>query len=599
MGNPPLDWQKAIVDQTGYYDLLAQAFVNGHLYLPIEPAAELLALPDPWDPARNSEYAAPDLAFYGGHYYLYHGAAPALLLFAPWRFITNRDLPQGFAVLLFCLAGYLFSATILLSLVLSTDAHPRLWFFGLLLLALGVCQCAPFLLERASVYEVAISAGYCFVSAGFWFLMRGLGALGGAVLFSAMAGMMLGLAAGCRPDLVFAGVSGGAALFWVLRNRRGTAAAVRSQELTAFTGAFAFCCVLIAAYNYARFGDPVEFGMHYEIARPAYFRPRPAIGNLMPGLYYLLFCHPVLERVFPFVRLAIRLPFDLADFELPKRYFLEPIAGAIVIWPLTLLALAVTISRRALPKLDLTTRSVIRAMTFAAVASLLFIASLGLVSHRFQTDCLPELVLATCLALAAGRLRSWRLGIAAAALVYSIGVGVAIGIEGPYGTFVQLHPRTYVRVARWFSPVERFRPMLDPKVEIKADFEFPAHYSGSMPLVGAGRIGGRYSLSATKIGDRSLRLSSYSTLDASQQSADVPLLPGAANRLRFDYTPEDHTIEVRWNDQLATRHRVAALVTAPVQITVGEDYTEFNSIGAHFPGNMRFELKQVNGIAYH
>ena len=598
MGNPPLDWQTAAIDQTGYYDLLAQGFVSGHLYLPIEPAPELLALADPWDPARNRRYAAPDLALYGGRYYLYHGPVPAVFLFAPWRFITKRDLPQGFAVFLFCTLGYVFSAATLLRLLRSTDARPRLRFFGLLLLALGVCQGSPFLLERASVYEVAISGGYCFVSVGFWFLLWGLSRSDCTALCSALAGLILGLAIGCRPDLVFTGVFGCIALFWVLRNRAGTMAAIRSREFAALAGSFAVSCLLIAAYNYARFADPLEFGMRFEMATPAYFRPHPAIENLKPGLYYLLICHPVLEPVFPFFRLAIRLPFDLANFALPKRYFLEPIAGAIVVWPFTALALAPSLLPRTFPKISFAARTISQGITLAATACVVFIASLGLVSHRFEMDYQPQLVLVACFALGAARLRPWRLGITIALLLYSIVVCLAIGLEGPYGTFLQLHPRTYVRVARWFSPIERFRPTLDPAVTVKAAFKFPAGYSGSMPLLAAGRIGGRYSLSATEIGERTVRLTSYSALDSSQETADVPLVEGAPNDLRFDYSPEDHTINVRWNGQLVKRHRIAALVTAPAQVTVGEDYTDFHAIGARFPGTVQVEFKTVNGNSY-
>src|SRR5260370_42487636 len=66
-------------DLDGYYDLLGRAFISGHLRLPIEPRPELLALADPWDTHSNLPYRVLYLALYTLHYYLYHGAAPALL----------------------------------------------------------------------------------------------------------------------------------------------------------------------------------------------------------------------------------------------------------------------------------------------------------------------------------------------------------------------------------------------------------------------------------------------------------------------------------------------------------------------------------------
>jgi hypothetical protein len=75
-----------------------------------EPAAELLALPNPWDAAVGSEYKVYDLALYKRRYYLlYHGAAPAVMLFTPWRLLTGYDLPENFAVFLLSFGGFLFS----------------------------------------------------------------------------------------------------------------------------------------------------------------------------------------------------------------------------------------------------------------------------------------------------------------------------------------------------------------------------------------------------------------------------------------------------------------------------------------------------------
>jgi hypothetical protein len=70
-------------DLPGYYNYLGRALARGQTYLPIEPRPELLALPTPWDPTANVQYGMHDMALFRGRYYLYHGAGPALLLFAP------------------------------------------------------------------------------------------------------------------------------------------------------------------------------------------------------------------------------------------------------------------------------------------------------------------------------------------------------------------------------------------------------------------------------------------------------------------------------------------------------------------------------------
>src|SRR5262245_8503920 len=92
----------------GYYNYLGQAFASGKLHLPIEPSPQLLAQPNPWDPAVDDSLKMHDMALYNGRYYLYHGAGPAWLLFTPWRLITKYDLPENAALPLFCFGGFLF-----------------------------------------------------------------------------------------------------------------------------------------------------------------------------------------------------------------------------------------------------------------------------------------------------------------------------------------------------------------------------------------------------------------------------------------------------------------------------------------------------------
>jgi hypothetical protein len=85
------DWAHG---QNGYYNYLGRAFAHGRLELPIKPSPQLLALPNPWDPAADDTYKMHDMALFNGRYYLYHGPGPAVLLFTPWLLITGHDLPE-------------------------------------------------------------------------------------------------------------------------------------------------------------------------------------------------------------------------------------------------------------------------------------------------------------------------------------------------------------------------------------------------------------------------------------------------------------------------------------------------------------------------
>ena len=68
----------------------------------------------------------------------------------------------------------------------------------------------------------------------------------------------------------FAAVCAWLMLVWRLRRERSLFATLRSRELLAFTLPVAACVLTLAAYNYVRFGDPLEFGLRYQIAGADY-----------------------------------------------------------------------------------------------------------------------------------------------------------------------------------------------------------------------------------------------------------------------------------------------------------------------------------------
>ncbi len=131
-------------DLDGYYDDLGRAFANGHLYLAAQPSPQLLALPNPYDPSIEWALKMQDTVLFRGRYYLYFGAGPAVLLFAPWRLLTHHDLPENFALFLLCLGGFLFSCAALLRILHLADARPGVVLTAVLLLALGLCQARRF-----------------------------------------------------------------------------------------------------------------------------------------------------------------------------------------------------------------------------------------------------------------------------------------------------------------------------------------------------------------------------------------------------------------------------------------------------------------------
>jgi hypothetical protein len=588
--NPRFDW---VHEKSEYYDLLGKAFRHGHLYLPIEPSPELLALADPLDPSLNARYGMRDLVLFNRKYYLYHGAVPALILFSPWLLITGHDLPEPFAVFVFCLAGYFCFCRALLACIALAGVRPSLFVLFGLLVSLGICQSAPFLLQRASVYEVAISGAYCFTGAGMFFLAKAMQSGKASLVNLALCGLMFGLAIGCRPNLLFMPCVVFCSLMWFYAPQYSRLTRIVNWHVMSYALPLMACGVLIGAYNYARFGSVFEAGMHYQIAAPNYFRPTFLIASVAPSSYYALLSPPRLEPVFPFVRLGIRYPFGCIRFPLPQRYFLEPIAGALTLSPLLLAAFAAPILLKGRRKLAIACSALV-----GSAATIAFTSGLGLVSHRFETDFVAPLLLVACWVLSMP-LRPGIRALTGVLVAYSIGANLAIGFQGPYDKYVQVHPEAYVKIARCFSPITELRPVLDPDIFVEASLRLRSGDSRTLfPVIGAGRFGSRYLLSAEIVGENRLRLTSdISHALANSVSTEVRFRPNAVALIQFEYRRADRRVIVSWDQKVVLQHTLPFLITAPRQITLGRDNTEIDPSPPVFSDILLIKML-VNGTRY-
>lgn len=568
------EWNR---DLDGYYDLLARAFLGGHLQLPIEPRPELLSLANPWDSRSNDPYRVLDLVLYNRHYYLYQGAAPALLFFAPWRLLTGHDLPESFAVFVMSVAGYLVMCELLMLVLQSLPQRVPLWMFTVFLLTLGLGESLPYLLQRAMFYEIALTSGFLFVSCAFLCLFKWLISGRRPLVWLCLCGLCFGLAAGCRPQLVLAMAP---AVVMIVLSRRDLPVfrALVSRQVFALIVPAAICGLCIAGYNYARFGNPFEFGLRYQMATPGYQNIRPALVNIFPGLYYFLFSPPAIEPVFPFLRIVLNFPFDSLGYHLPARYFNEGTSGIVVLCPLVLFSAALPLLRRKMGKQV----AYVMACVLAAgsLACLIFIASLGLLSQRYEIDFQPYLVLAACICAALvfgpmfGRKRfCFGIGILFMA-GWSIFANMALAIQGPYDQFVQAHPASYLKLAQWFSPIERHRPLLNPQVHVYGYFYFSDPCSlGAQPLISMSEFSMRYSLSEVCTPHGRLRImSAWGDPRVPQtQMVDVSLQHAGFQRIDLEFSPGNRTAIASWNGEVVLRHALPFLLTARSQVRIGWD----------------------------
>ena len=265
MGWAPL-WNGEVPGHRNQYEKMADAILKGqlHLDIPVEPG--ILELENPYDPAqREGLYYQWDHAYYDGHYYMYFGVVPALLVFAPYQLLTGHSLTTFHGTQLF--AGLYIIGLFLMLSYLTRKFFPKMPMAVFFLLSSAIAVMSIwYCVSYPAMYCTAIMSAIClmvwslyfFIRAVFdpettWktFLYAGLGSLCGALVF------------GCRPTIGLGNILVLPLVITFFKTRKF------SPKLLLGTVLSALPYVAVAAglmwYNYARFDNPFEFGQSYQL----------------------------------------------------------------------------------------------------------------------------------------------------------------------------------------------------------------------------------------------------------------------------------------------------------------------------------------------
>ncbi len=436
-----------------YYNELATAFLHLHLSIGAAPAG-LVQLAEPYDPTQNAPYqpAFHDLALYHGRFYLDWGPAPALVLLVPLQ-VLGLTASSSLSVALFAIVGLAFALATLRVLLRQFDGVP-LW-MGILSAAVLVCSTSvPFLLRRPVVYEEALAAGFCFAMAGVYIAMKTIVRRSASLGLLALMSLCFGLAAGSVPPLIATGLL----IVPVYLAVRGTRR--RRGLYIALAGPCGACLMLLLAYNYARFGNPLEVGQSYQLAG---YNPKTMhfgrLGYILPNLWFYGVSPPRPTILFPF--LALTPPPLAYPLGYPVGYIPpEPTGGLLVMTPLLLFAFALPWLRRRRPELVEPLASPLLVVAGAGLLALLFLSFEFFAStERYETDFAGPFLLAALaawFALSVGA-PSWRRKVVrvlgAGFALWGCCTGVAISFTGEENLLRTGHPGTWSTLENVTSPV--------------------------------------------------------------------------------------------------------------------------------------------------
>jgi hypothetical protein len=374
-----------------HFNQLVAGFRSGQLSLKQLPDPELAKLADPYDPIQNFKYQFHDASYYQGKYYIYYGVAPALILFWPYVAVTGSYLAQKYAVFIFCSAGFLIGAALVWQV--RRRCFPRVGPGTLyaMVLAVGSVDCVFFQLRRPEMYEVSTSCAFATVMAALAAVWCCLGDGRRPLLSMTLASLFFALAVASRPTFLF----GAACLLVPLAAMLGSAPGrADGGRFTLKLGAAALAPLVsigigLAAYNYLRFGNPLEFGIKYLLMDKkvsSFFVFNWHYIWLNVRLYFLIPAR--LMEYFPFVR-------DVVVPAVDDGYgFTEDPFGVFTNIPFLLLAFAAPLAWR-----NAASGEARRLRLFASAVGWVFLTSVAVLmayivaSIRYEMDFAPYLTI--------------------------------------------------------------------------------------------------------------------------------------------------------------------------------------------------------------
>jgi hypothetical protein len=441
-----------------YYNALSDAFLAGKLHLLIKPHPKLLALPDPYDPRLNGPYRLHDASLYHGKYYLYFGPAPALILFIPFKSLTGYSLPSNLAVALFGFGGVLFSVALLVFLVKKFLPETPFSMVFLGIVALSLDNFLPFILRRPEVYEVAIAAGYFFVWAGVFQIMRGVLGEEKKYRFFFSGSLFLGLAVVSRYHLVLVFVA--LLIFLYLFQKIGLNQNILAGKIW-ITLLLPFFSVIfmLGFYNFLRFGNFFDLSGNYQLAaHVARNIITLKVRMILPGLFYYFLQSPRILKYFPFFQLST----SAYPLGLPAGYMgTEGIIGLLWAAPFVNILWFLPLVWCRLWKVN---KHLLATLLFFLLSAVLLVVFLcyfsSFVTMRYEVD-FASLVILTALLVwfwLDGQIKNRQLKyslriVFVFLVIFAILLGVMISFCGYYNLLAYSNPRIYFYLSDFFNKI--------------------------------------------------------------------------------------------------------------------------------------------------
>jgi len=245
-----------------YNMFLVDAIIGGRTYLDYGNPELLLIAERPYDLKwlerngfKREVVWMPDWAYYEGKHYCYFGVVPAIILYVPYKMITGNYLSNNAGIFLFISIAVILLAMLWRHCVRKYMPNINFVFYLLAFLTLFFASGLFVPLRFTRFYSIVSAAGFMFVIAGIFLLLKSVEREKPCCLKVFFACLCLALAVGCRPNLAIVSLIV-PVILWRFRSLKLALIILIPYIIIA---------IPLCYYNYIRFGSILDFGFKYNM----------------------------------------------------------------------------------------------------------------------------------------------------------------------------------------------------------------------------------------------------------------------------------------------------------------------------------------------
>ena len=253
--------------------------MDGKLYLDYPVDKYIFDTINPYDPSNRYYNHLWDASYYNGKYYCYFGILPILIMFIPYKIITNTYLTTPLACFIYStfsiIGTYLLYKSIIKKYFKNINYKTYIISFLFIIFGTKIFWC----IHRPSFYELVSLAAYTHITFGLYLVLFKDKKISNLIGYILLASSVL-----CRPTSLICSLLILPKIINKIKKKQ-----FKLIDFTILAIPYIIIGLFTMYINYIRFDSIFEFGVSYQITTNNLYNSNFSIINAIYGTYQYLF----------------------------------------------------------------------------------------------------------------------------------------------------------------------------------------------------------------------------------------------------------------------------------------------------------------------